>query len=615
MPSPGNNFRYEDKFRYFPPPRPGIPYGPTEFQKTPWIENMPKDIRPHYHDLDILLLLGGSRSGKSIAATARCAYVARNYPGAKIYVGSLNFNHLEKTTVNDFWKPMFSVDGGEWNHPSVISKPTRENKRLKIRTRDGKGISTVTFMNLEQYLKMLGTEADIWHIEEPELLRSNDALQTIMTRLSSHAVPFKQIMLTANPTAELDWLIDWFKLEQFEDGYTGEKIPIGDKCNCQYCVACENSKNKMVPYVDGFCPECGYIKHTKCPGGQYFQRVVISDPSMNPHNTDNYVRDMKSTLNRDNKAAFVTGLVFRRKKGAFYPNYSGRNVYPEDKPIDPDKPLIWTHDFNRMPMCSVLCQEWLDDNERVHVDILDEIIVRNSGPEEVAAAFIDKYAGWYNGLIKIYGDPMGFTGHKKGKELDRFNKLVQILQMRGFNVELKAYPTVYYISKRRDSVNAMLCTKDIDGTELIRMHINPRCEWTRLSLEKTVWDSSGKKEDERNDKKYRDKSKPDEMWALTHPACALGYFIVEEHPYVNGERPPLLIHNVGSGRLVKLTDQDKLTVEQITKKDIEEYKREIEKKQRDELEAEDRFIDSLRYRNSETSLADSLRSIGMWKLG
>lgn len=607
-------FNYDDKFRYWPRPKKGQVYGPTEFQKKLWIENMPVDVRrecAHRHDLDIPLLLGATRSGKTRAAVARCAYVARRYHNARIFVGSLNFTHLEETVIED-WKSLFSMNGGEWNHPSVVRKPSRSHKRLKIRTADGKGISTVSFVNLENYLRILGSEADIWHIEEPELLKGHSALETIITRMSSAAVPFKQIILTANPTADsLDWLIDWFRLEQFEEDYTGEKLPVGRPCTCQYCVPCEQ-KNKLVLYHEGGCPECGSEKSTKCPGNQIFQRVIMSDASMNPHLTDNYQRDLKATLSKDTQTSLVKGFVFRRRRGGIYANHlSGESVYVRDKEIRPNEPVIWTHDFNRMPMCSVVCQTWEKD-KLTHIDALDEIIVPNSGPEEVAYEFISRYRGIINGVVRIYGDPSGFTGNIKGKQLDRFRILEKLLKDAGFQVDLKAYPTVYGRSKRFDSVNHMFKSLDNDGSQITRLHFNPQCKWLLLSAQKTVWNRGGTGEEEKEDHYFRDKWKTtDGPWPLTHPMAALGYYIVEEHPIIPDARKSPFFQTLGTGRIIQLTNDD-LIETTLTSQDLDDIRDEFDLE--DDLELERQARDQLDMDYKEPSIADMFRKGGRWGL-
>ena len=53
------------KFRVWPEPKKGLPYGPNEFQRLAFIEKL--DPRPHQHNLDVLLFIGAARSGKCMA--------------------------------------------------------------------------------------------------------------------------------------------------------------------------------------------------------------------------------------------------------------------------------------------------------------------------------------------------------------------------------------------------------------------------------------------------------------------------------------------------------------------------------------------------------------------
>jgi hypothetical protein len=587
------------------PTVPGTKYGPSFKQKLAWIEKLPPKLKgkyAHQHDLDILLLLGGTRSGKTATSVARCLYIARKYPKSRIIVGSLNFNHLEETVIEDYKKLLTKVK--EWDHPSILRKPNRTHKRLVFRNG-----SVISFVNLENFMRTLGSQADIIHIEEPELLKSADALEVLLTRLSSPVVPFKQVILTANPTEDLGWMIDWFKLEQFQEGWDGDKTPIGKPCECHICVKCQRDK-KNVEYINKKCPVCGHEKKNNCPGNQYFQRVILSDASDNEHLPENYQRNLAATLSYDKMQRFGKGFVLHRKKGRIYTCFHGGNVMASDKEINPDKDLIWALDFNQHPQCSVICQEYKKDG-LTHVDVLDEIVLWGAGPEQVANEFISRYKNL--GLkkkVRIYGDPTGFNGAIKNLVLSRFHTLVETLEKKGkFDVDLVAAKTLYPVALRLDSVNWMMR----DGNDYVRLHINPSCRHVTLGAEKIEWDNAGKKENENCDIKARSKGKQGDLWLMTHPMAALGYFIVKDHPMIAfDEKEKPFIANPASGTVITTDDEGNVIERQYTEAELTEIEDMYgihSDDEDDDLDDDEEFgISPIR----QASIASLLRKSGSW---
>jgi hypothetical protein len=755
---PPQEFDYGAKFRYFPPPREGEKYGPTDFQRMPFIDEMPLETRreiAHLHDLDILLMLGATRcfglgteikmfdgsakrietievgdqvigadntrrevlslshgrdemfeivpgsreyrkfvcngnhtlalrtdeceavrvftvndylalpepyrqslklfkadpespsgftvnrlgegnyfgfaidgedqffqladgtvthnSGKTLSCVARGLKTARRYHNAKIFVGSLNYKHLFKTVVKDYQR-LLTIKS-PWDHPSVIDYPRKQgNTDLIVRTADGKSQSTITFMNLKEWGKVLGTEADLWHIEEPELLQDEEALEAIVTRMSSVSVPWKQILLSANPIGhDLDWLIKWFRLEQYEAGYTGPKIPIGKPCRCHLCGDCE-AKGEVSLFIDRVCPVCNKRKQTECPGGQYFKRVVLSDASMNPHLRDSYRRDLLDSVSEDKQVALGQGLIFTRARGKIYTGYSKKLVYEKNKEIDFSKPIIWTHDFNNVPMCSVILQEFEEDGQ-IHLEALEEIVIRNADATMVAQEFISRYKGKLKNVVKLYGDPAGCYGHIRGKELDRYDLMKQMLEKEGgFVVEKKIWSTKFSIDLRFDSLNTMMRgIHPVTGEEVNRIHINPKLVWLIKSLEETKWNKAGKKEDEINDHKYRDKGRDGELWGLSHPAAALGYLVVVEFPVVKQEAREVFATLIAPEMSMHLTEADRIEVvrnddDRNLLKERDEFEDELELRIAKEIEEE------LEYEPRIITPASMLRSQGLWRL-
>ena len=74
----------------------------------------------------------------------------------------------------------------------------------------------------------------------------------------------------------------------------------------------------------------------------------------------------------------------------------------------PTLPLLWAFDFNVDPMCSIVAQR---DGDRLI--ILDELVLRRSGTEEMCLEFTNRY-GDHPMTVKIYGDASGHARSTKG---------------------------------------------------------------------------------------------------------------------------------------------------------------------------------------------------------
>lgn len=540
-------------------------------------------------------------SGKSVGAVARALYLCRTYPNAKIIVGSVNFTHLEDTIMEDY-KAVLSIHK-DWDHPFVQRGPNRTRKRIEF-----KNGSRIRFVNLDDnnYKKILGQGADFVHIDEPELLKTSGPLEYCLTRLSSTAVPFKQVVLTANPTEDLGWAIDWFKLHQFDPSYQGPPLPIGEKCKCHLCVKCEH-KQEEVLYLDGVCPSCGHKKDNVCPGDQHFIRVLFFSPEDNEYLRDGYQRDLNATLSHDRRVQFSQGIIIHRTKGKPYTSWDRECVFKENIPIDPNKDLIWSLDFNQYPQCSIIAQEYKEEGVK-KVVVLDELIRWGAGPEKVAREFVAAYKDvGLQGSVHIYGDPSGFTRQidSLNNVTDRFRTIVGILEKEGFDVILHARPTVYSIIGRIDSVNWMLK----DGNSFRRMKINPKCQYLIKSAESTNWNRAGKKEDENEDTKARAKGRDNDgiVWALTHPMCALGYYIIEEHPMNKRDGSVPFVQNIGTGVVSELREGEIVEYDFAKEKLVENEQLEIEL---DEELSEELLQEEEDYMNE--SFASHLRRTGNW---
>jgi len=89
-------------------------------------------------------------------------------------------------------------------------------------------------------------------------------------------------------------------------------------------------------------------------------------------------------------------------------NSFDESVHLTSARIDDNVPLLWAFDFNVDPMCSVVAQKG-----SAGVIVIDEIVLRRSGTEEMCREFANRY-GDHRGSIRVYGDASGNSRSTKG---------------------------------------------------------------------------------------------------------------------------------------------------------------------------------------------------------
>lgn len=580
-PARRKNYTPEDWNLYpWPEPKPGYPYGPTDMQEQVFIYHFRPWERPHFHNLDILLLVGGAGSGKTCTTIAEISELVATFPGCAAIVGGANMPLL-KRNVMDAFGDVFSWTSPEgikypWEHPMVL-KPPPEKTPVAPLTNG----SSIRFLNINDPEIVRGFTADVFAIEEVNLMEA-DSLKEMFRRSRGRALPIRQFILNMNPSGTRDWVYDMFALKQFESAYEGEPIPIGEPCSCEYCHVClghdkgafewAGGEKKVGPngrfyeWSGGECPnpECPTLANTGkvqkkenlCPGAQHYYRVVRSASLDNPHLPSDFAQLQKGALSAEEYATYVKGEIVDIRQGYIYKDYSDRQNCAQVE-LDSEKDLFWTHDFNFNPMCSLICQE-TDQG----LNVVDEFTLWGADELDVAKHFVKHYQGFKKKVI-LYGDPTGLNTAKADSHRSSFKVLYDHLKNHGFNVEmgiqkLPGRPTLIPIIDRINNTKSLIRTAD--GAS--RLFINPKCLNLMESLRHTQWDDRVKnaKEDDRCDDNSKLNPKrfiPPVL--MTHPQAALGYLI--------SKRYPLLINKQG----VKILDTDTRSVvmvgDQIEAKD------------------------------------------------
>jgi hypothetical protein len=176
-----------------------------------------------------------------------------------------------------------------------------------------------------------------------------------------------------------------------------------------------------------------------------------------------------------------------------------------------------------------VCQEFRKDGIR-HVDVLREITEYDADPAFVAKKFIKMFRKSGIRKVLVYCDPTGMNGPIKQLKLSNLGMAVETLERSGyFDVTVMTPKTIYPIIDRFNSMNWMMK----DGNDYVRLHFNPSVKHAISGAERVKWNRQGKKEDEQEDFKAREKGRNEVFWpGLTHHMAALGYFMVEEHPMI-----------------------------------------------------------------------------------
>lgn len=219
-------------------------------------------------------------------------------------------------------------------------------------------------------------------------------------------------------------------------------------------------------------------------------------------------------------ASFEDLLAFR----AYYA-FSDNNVMQAD--FDPTLPLILCCDFNISPMSWVLCQRFGDGAGGDIVQVLDEVVVREtSTPAQcrLMDEIVDQLLppSMIRVPIQVYGDASGDSRSASGSPSD-----VRIIKEHFGNSPL--YDASFHFQRsnplqkdRVAAVNRML--GDIEKASFRqRLFVDPRCRELIKDLRQVVWqsDSHGNSTGSLS-KKDADR---------THASDALGYYIYGEFGY------------------------------------------------------------------------------------
>lgn len=214
--------------------------------------------------------------------------------------------------------------------------------------------------------------------------------------------------------------------------------------------------------------------------------------------------------------------TFENWAGQAYHAYSDANVSASAVWI-PQLPIIWSLDFNVDPMSSVICQRESRAGAFDVVNVIDELVIRNTSTQVVCEVFLERTKKWADLArrrlqVIVYGDPAGNSRMHSGDTDFRIIKQFFARHSDTYDFQEKVRSSADAVRDRVNAVNAKL--RSADGVISLRHH--PRCKELAKDFQQVQYckDTAG------NTIPTLDKSDG----ARTHISDALGYFIWAEFP-------------------------------------------------------------------------------------
>jgi Terminase large subunit, T4likevirus-type, N-terminal len=166
--------------------------------------------------------------------------------------------------------------------------------------------------------------------------------------------------------------------------------------------------------------------------------------------------------------------AFENATGRVYEDYGRHNH--TDKVCDPKMPIHWTHDFNFLPMSSVIVQ--LDPLTSTHAYCVDEIILNSADAKIAATEFAERYKHHQAKKLYLYGDASGRAGEKHNIASD-YIEMETILRKEGWSVERRVPLGNPAIKNGQNSLRSRIMNAAGD----IRFFVNPaKCKVTSKGL-------------------------------------------------------------------------------------------------------------------------------------
>lgn len=165
----------------------------------------------------------GARTGKTHSELVKAYYVAETYPGSRQLFARETRKSLSETVLPDWENKILGR-----HHPAVGRR--HRDARSVYNFPNG---STIVLHGLDDPENVLSGEFDRIYVFQAEQLRTDDAWNALLSRMSGSATPYCQATADANPGSDRHWLIK--RIEETLCLFGGHIVQPPDAKVCQEC--------------------------------------------------------------------------------------------------------------------------------------------------------------------------------------------------------------------------------------------------------------------------------------------------------------------------------------------------------------------------------------------
>lgn len=430
---------------------------------------------------EINLFLAGQRTGKTFVGGIISGEYVYNNPEARGMICANTYEQLSTSTlfrIREVWKDYYGWE--EYNpftnegHYVIGKKPpshfdtTEHNYERYNNIISFINGAVVYFGSLDNYKALDGRELAWAILDETKDTKKEAVEEVILGRLSQpvdllgNGSHFNPLYMLTSP-AKLQWLNEWFFLDDFEDAI----------------------QRRIFSETEFFSAQTSTDKF-----------IVISSTYHNKHNLpDNFIERQKRNLSSHLQDMLIYGSPFSKSGGEMYKGFD-RNKHVKSVKYNPDLPIHLAYDFNINPYITQLAFQIEEYEGFTNVHLIKEYCLPDPKNRTIHAcrAFKRDFQGHTAGLF--------YTGDATGKKQDTstekgFNNYTIIHQ------ELKAFHPKSRVENKNPNVVPRvnfinLCLEQ--EYENIRVFIDPSCKNTIADFSYLKEGSDGTKHKEKDRK-------------------------------------------------------------------------------------------------------------------
>jgi hypothetical protein len=420
----------------------------------------------------INLFMGGTGSGKTYLGGVISSDFIFNYPNVYGFIGANTHEQLNTSTlkrIRDTWRDLHGwIEGKHY----IVGRKPPSDFNTKTHNFDSYD-SIISFRNggviykgsLENYEMHSGKEFGWAILDESKDTREEAIKEVILHRLRQigmfvNGKPINPMYILTTP-AKVDWINDWFKLDEFEaeimdviyDKNNFFHKEYENKC-VTICSIYHNKAHLPTNYIENLI-----LEHTDRDGRlkQSGQRLIYANP-------------------------------FVKAGGEFYSSFD-RTRHVQLTPFLDNEPVHITYDFNVAPYMTLTCWQIEFRDGVYYLRCFDEFCLPSpdNSSERVSLAFKRKWGDKLNAGLFYYGDPGGNQRDTRSRTTD-FDYIRQVLRPYLNNMSDRVPAKAPDVLPRRDFANNVF-----DEKYNIRVQIDPGCKKTVADFEYVKEDANGKK--------------------------------------------------------------------------------------------------------------------------